>query len=558
MAHLRKQESESYRSLRRAVSIRRLEWGTALLLTLAAVSLHLMAATSAGPLWRDEANTVGLATLPSVGEFWANLQYDSFPLVWMLIVRWFSTLVGPSNDPAFRLLGFCVGIGVVAVLWINARTFRHSFPLFSLALLAMCPSLIVWGDSMRAYGFGIALILLAGALLWRFVEKPEGRRFAAAAIAAIASVHTLYYNSVLLLALCAGAVAVCTLNRAWKRAALVVLIGCLAAVSIVPYAATIRNASTWNVLVQMNDYDLSWFREKLDETLRPAGPWALPVWVGLFAVAVLAGVRAVRLPGQLGMSQTQREAALFSLVTLVVGVVAIFFFLDTLSYLTQPWYYLTLLALAGVSIDAVFGAVIQTPRLRIARIVVVLLIAGATYLPARGAVRHRMTNLDLVASRLRHIAQPNDLVLVNPWYFGVSFDRYYHGPAGWMTVPPIGFHRFHRYDIMMRQMMLPDQTFPARQVTAQAGETLRAGHRVFVVGWFELPSAAKPIAPMLPAPLPESDPWPANAYLTQWSLMVGDFLSQHSTALAQVRVEPRGVVNRYENAKLFAVSGWRP
>src|SRR5688572_5733327 len=138
------------------------------------------------------------------------------------------------NDAAFRVLGFCVGMTIVGVLWLHARTFRHSFPLLSLALLAMSPSLIVWGDSMRAYGFGIVLILLTGLLLWRFVERPQGGRYAAAAIAAIASVHTLYYNSVLLLAFCGGAVAVCALKRAWKTAALVVLVGALAAVSIVP------------------------------------------------------------------------------------------------------------------------------------------------------------------------------------------------------------------------------------------------------------------------------------------------------------------------------------
>ncbi|MEO7683760.1 MAG: hypothetical protein ABIU86_07450 [Gemmatimonadaceae bacterium] len=529
-----------------------------MLLTLAVVSLHVMTATSAGPLWRDEANTVRLATLPTLGEVWNNLQYDSFPLLWLLIVRGYSALVGQMNDPAFRVLGFCVGVSVVGVLWLNARTFRNSFPLLSLSLLAMSPSLIVWGDSMRAYGFGIALILLTGALLWRFVEKPIGRRFAAAAIAAIASVHTLYYNSVLLLAFCAGAVAVCALNRAWKRAGLVVLIGGLAAISILPYAGTIRNASTWNVLVQIYDYDLIWFVAKLQQTLRPAGPWVLDAWVVLFALTILAGVRAVRLPGQLGISQRQREAVLFALVTLVVGVLAIFVFLHRLSYETQPWYYLTLLALAGVCIDAVFGVVSQTPLLRIARLVVVLLLASATFLPAMAAVRQRMTNVDLVASRLHEIAQPGDLVLVNHWHFGVTFNRYYNGRAGWMTVPPIAFHRFHRYDLLKQQMMVPDQTSPARQVIAQATEALRAGHRVFIVGRLELPSAVQPLAPLPPAPLPGHQPWPTNAYLAQWSLMVGDFLKRHSTTLESVHVEVRGSVNAYENAQLFVASGWRP
>jgi hypothetical protein len=516
-----------------------------------------MFAISAGPLWRDEANTVGLATLPTFGDIWKNLQYDSFPLLWLLIIRGVSSLVGPMNDPAFRILGFLVGVGLIAVLWVNARTLRHSFPLVSLALLAMSPSVIIWGDSMRAYGFGIVLILLTGALLWRFVEKPDGWRFVAAAIGAIASVHTLYYNSVLLLAFCAGAVAVCLLKRSWKTAALVALIGCLAAISIMPYVATIRTASSWNVLVQMNDYKLAWFREKLDETLRPAGPWALKVWVGLFGFAVLAGARAVRLPGQLGMTQRQREAALFALVTLVVGVLAEFLFLRTLRYFTQPWYYLTLLALVGVCIDAVFGAVLQTPQLRMARLFAVLLIAGATLPPAVRALRHRMSNVDLVVSRLHEIAERGDLVLVHQWYAGVTFNRYYHGPSRWMTVPPIGYYRFHRYDILQQQMMVSDQTLPARQVTTEVSEALRAGHRVFIVGT-EFHAAAQPPALLRPAPLPGAAPWPYNSYLEQWGSIVGQFLKQHSTALVPVRVEARGPVSGYENIQLFVASGWRP
>src|SRR5688572_23543246 len=204
---------------------RKAEIIVAVLLTLAVVFLHVTAAISAGALWRDEAAVLGLATLPKFGDVWANLEHEAFPILWPLILREYSSLVGPMNDQAFRVLGLVIGLCVVAALWFNARTFRQSVPLFSLALLAMSPSLIVWGDSIRAYGFGILLILLGGVSLWRFVEKPGAGRFAAAAIAAIGSVQTLFYNSVLLLAFCAGAVAVCALSRDWKKAGLVLTIG---------------------------------------------------------------------------------------------------------------------------------------------------------------------------------------------------------------------------------------------------------------------------------------------------------------------------------------------
>jgi hypothetical protein len=538
--------------------LRKAEASAGVLLTLTVVWLHYLVATSAGPLWRDEAGGVGVATLPTVGDVWANLRHDSFPILWPLALREYSALFGLMNDPAFRVLGFFVGAGVVAALWFSAIALRHSVPLLSLALLAMNSSLIVWGDSMRAYGFGILVILLAGAWLWRFVEEPGAGRFAAAAVAAILSVNVLYYNSVLVLAFCAGGVAVCALEQKWKRAALVVLVGALAAMSLIPYAAMIHDATNVRMLGQISHYDLAWFREKLDETLRPGGSWVRNVWVGLFALSVIVGVRAVRLPGQLRMSQRDRAVALFSLVALVVGVVGTYVFLHELSYYTQPWYYLTLLAIAGVCIDALFGAVIHTPALRIARLALALLLAGATLLPTTREVQKRMSNVDLVAARLNEIALPGDVVLVNAWFYGISFSRYYHGQASWMTVPPIGSHRFHRDDLVRKMMMMPDQAAPVRLVTDRATAALRDGYRVFIVGGVVFPAGVQPPIPLPAAPFPGEEPWHEGRYLEQWTLMLGYFLQQHSIKLAALPVAVPSAVNKFENVPLLVAEGWRP
>lgn len=536
--------------------LRKAEVSVGVLLTLTVIWLHFLVAISAGPLWRDEAGGVGLATLPTLGDVWANLGHDSFPILWPLALREYSALVGPMNDPAFRVLGFCVGAGLVAALWINARAFRHSVPLLSLALLAMNPSLIVWGDSMRAYGFGALVILLAGALLWRFVEEPGVGRFAAAAVATIVSVHVLYINSVLVLAFCAGGVAVCALEQAWKKAALVVLVGALAAISLVPYAAMIQETSGVKVL-QTIDYNVPWFQERLNETLRPAGAWAPYVWVGAFAFAVMVGVRAVRLPDQLAISQSQRELVLFALVSLVVGVVGIFVFLDQLSFFTRPWYYLALLALAAVCIDAVFGAVTHAAPVRIARLGIVLLLGAATAVPAAAEARQRMTNVDLIASRLHQIGRPGDLILINAWYPGVSFSRYYRGPVSWMTVPSLGFYRYHRYDKIRTLMMLRDQTMPVRPATDQAANVLQRGHRVFIVGGLGFSPPNRPRSPPPPAPRAGDHPWPEADYATEWSIMLGDFLREHSSTLVKVPVLAPSPVSPYETLELLVAEGWR-
>jgi hypothetical protein len=540
-----------------SLGVRRLELGTALLITLVVIALHFMAATSAGALWRDEANTVALATLPAFSDVWSNLPSDSFPILWLLIIREFSALFGPMNDAAFRVLGFVVGVGVVGALWLNARSFRHAFPLISLVLLAANPSMIRWGDTVRAYGFGLLLSLITCALLWKFLERPGALRFAATALVATASVHALYYNAVLLLAFCAGGAAVCFQRKAWKQFAAVVLIGAIAAISLTPYTSTILRMGSWKAVVRMPDYTFPWFWSKLDEALRPAGSWTLIVWLVLLAVALVGGLLAVAFPRKMKLPKSRHEVALFSLVTLLVGIPANYFFLKSLSYYTSPWYYLSLLALTAVCIDALLGALVQTRRARIARIAVALILVTATLIPTRRAVRTRLTDVDLVAARLKEVAKPGDLVLVSPWHYGVSFSRYYDGAAEFMTVPPLASNRFVRYDLVVDKMKLPDQTAPVRPVIERLEQALRSGHRVFVVGVLLLPSAGQQPRVLPPAQM-TSKSLPEGEYTDQWLLMVGDAIERHAMGIVPVPVEANRVVSHYENLSIQVAEGWRP
>src|SRR5207237_652428 len=123
--------------------------------------------------------------------------------------------------------------------------------------------------------------------------------------------------------------------------------GAVAALSLMPYVATIRNAEAWNMLVQIPNYDFHWFWTKLGETLDPAGGGALLVWVCLASAAAVYGIVAIIFPRWFNISEYQRDVALFALVTLLVGTTGIFAFLRAISYYTQPWYYLALLAVTA-------------------------------------------------------------------------------------------------------------------------------------------------------------------------------------------------------------------
>ncbi|HEV8695265.1 MAG TPA: glycosyltransferase family 39 protein [Lysobacter sp.] len=536
--------------------LRKAEWGAALLLTFLVFCLHLMAATSVGPLWRDEANTVALATLPGFGDVWRNLQFDSFPMLWLLIVRCIVAVFGPMNDAVFRGVGFLIGMGLVASLWFIARSFGHSLPLVSLALLGMSPSMIRWGDSIRAYGFGILLILVTCALLWRFVDQASWRRFAVATIVAIASVHALYYNAVLLLAFCAGAAAVGAHRRAWKTVALVLVIGLIAAVSLVPYRATIQAASSWNMLVQVPSYSLSWFWNSFARTVDVGWLELRFVWLGLLGAALAYGTFSLVSPRRVGLSARQYDVMLFFVVSLVVGVPGSILFLRLLSYHTAPWYYLTLMALASVCVDGILGAGIHGSRLRVLRLAGVVTLAAAAFVPTRQVVRMRMSDADLVAAKIHELARPGDLVVVAPWYYGISFGRYYRGATDWMTVPPLPLNGFHRYDLLKLEMIRADQTAPARAVMTRAEDALSRGHRVFVAGFLAEPWSGAPVRILTPA-TSSAQLMSANQYETQWSMMVGEALFRHAMIRRYMPIEADRVINPVENLSLQVLEGWR-
>ncbi len=522
-----------------------------MLLTVAAIVLHIIAMRAAGPLWRDEANTLALATLPSVSEVWENLQYDSFPFLWIFLVRQAANIFGPMNDQAFRVIGFVMGVGGVAALWVSARSFGHRLPLVALALFALSPSVVRWGDSFRAYGLGIVLAILAIVCVWRFATTGRRTEFVLATLVALLSVHITYYNATVLFAACAGGIAVCAMGRQWKRALPVFGIGALAAVSLIPNVQTIRRLSEWSSLVQIRNYDFPWFLLKLGETLEPAGNWAMPLWFGVLLLSLWAGVsESVR--NRLGLSERDRQVLCYSCVTLAVGAITYFLFLKTLAYLTQPWYYLTLLAIAATCIDAIAGVLIKNDGSRIGRIMGVVTVACFTVY-AGSTTFARMTTADIAAARLEAIGARDDLVIVNPWYSAVSFARYYDGPAEWTTMPPLESHRVHRYDLFGKAMQAADQATPALPVLRDAARVLQAGGTVYVVGGLDT-SSRRGVLP--PAQLPE-DGWKSPHYHEQWGQMLGRFLNQNALSLRPVPLAPAGRINEYETLGLFEARGWR-
>lgn len=575
-----------------ANGVRCAAWAAAILATAGVVCLQWVFKEHAGGLWRDEVNSVNLASMPSLADTWDNLQFDSFPIVWFLVLRAWGGL-GLGSDGGLRFLGFLIGLISLGMLWFSARRLGARVPLLCLAVFAMNTETIRRGDSIRAYGLGTILLLLALALMWEMVQSPTPWRVAAAAAASVLSVQTLYYNSVLLLAIGAGAAVVAVRRRRWKRATLPIAIGLLAGASFLPYLPTIHRLGQWNIMAK-DDLTLEKLWNGARDVLGVSGHFMVWVWLGLVLVAlVAAGLSQVRrlLPE---LSDEQRDRALYGGTALLVGSAAYFVFLRTLSYGLNPWYFYAWMAFAAVLADALIGALAIRKIWGVLRIAAVVLIVATTFRPTWQAVHVRMTNLDLVASGLNQAVAEGDLVLVSPWMYGITFSRYYHGPAPWMTIPHIADHRTHRYELVRDKMKTPDAI---RDIQAAMVRTLQSGHRVWVLdevrlpppggyvfwyptkGWMVADARRLPQG-SLPPPIPQAtdDPqtwrWP---FLQAWCFQLGYIVQSHSAILAKFPIGqddpasgrvpavlrsafPPSIfegIHRFERAPVIVISGWR-
>jgi hypothetical protein len=196
----------------------------------------------------------------------------------------------------------------------------------------------------------------------------------------------------------------------------------------------------------------------------------------------------------------------------------------------------------------------RLPRGELFRALAVALGALLCVRDAAAAVRLRMTNLDVVATTVAGTARPNDFVVVAPWYTGITFARYYRGPAPWATLPDLIDHRFHLHAELIERMKEGDAGIAP--VLARVEATLRTGGRVWIVGPLLAPPPGEP-PPHLP-PWPNGPEGPLNApYVEGWAHQLGAMLREHGADVFQVHLPALGAVNRWEDQPLEYVEGWR-
>jgi hypothetical protein len=523
-------------------------WIVAISITAAAILLHFFSVAQAGGLWRDEVGMANIATMSSAKEIFQALLHDHCPMVFPIVVRSWMALGFAHTDAGLRIFGLCVGLALIASFWAASRMMGKGLPMLSLAIVALNPIVIRYGDSMRGYALGMVFILITMGLIWRFIEVPNLLRGLLAGFAAVVSVQTLYQNAFFLLAICVGGIVVCFRQHQKFKAIGVLIIGFVAALSLLPYIKPVHDAQTW-WLVSQSGINLAISLNRLSAL---TGPF-LGVWIAMVVLGAAFGIsRLFTTAGQENIN-SQQDLSLFGAIALVLGAIGFGVFIKSTGLPTQVWYYIPVLCFTVVCCDVIFTRAYLAVGIGVLVIAVcALIISPSKYT----ALRWRQTNGDLVAAQVSKEADAGDFVIVHPWYYGLTFNYYYHGAAKWTTLPPIADYRFHRYDLLKEKLQTPNAIAPVLQ---QVEATLRSGHRVWIVGGIPVPAADSP-APKEP-PIAPHGPlgWSDQPYTDAWGNELGYLLIHHITNVTLL-VDPSTnsiPINPMERMLLHVTSGWQ-
>jgi hypothetical protein len=223
-------------------------------------------------------------------------------------------------------------------------------------------------------------------------------------------------------------------------------------------------------------------------------------------------------------------------------------FLSKLQYLTQTWYYVEMLCLCAVSLDGILGA--NWPALRPWGLLRIgFMVAMMTWMAASvwEEAHTRRSNMDLIAAALGKQASAGDMIVVQSAWEGITFDRYYHGQARWVTVPPIDSHKVHRNDLVTERL---NQQDPMAPVLREIADTLRGSNSVWIVGNMQL---------MRPNQSPPSG-LPIKRWLTSlnyWSAQVTVQLQNHALQEQVLEIPADGPVSHLEDLPVRRFSGYR-
>jgi len=341
------------------------ETAAALIGTAFSAILLVLTAMNAGPLWRDEINTFNLARMASLRDIWHNLQFDSCPLLWPLLVRGCGMLGLTDGDMGIRILGLGVGLFFLNSLWLCQRWIGGRAPVLSIALLGGLPAFIFVVGANRAYGLADCLLVLSFGKIWQLLESPTKSQILSAGFICLLFAQCVYYDVIFLGAMLTAGALVAIRRQQWKILWTMAGIGLVAGASLFIYLPIVHRVPEYLSFWRSPFFDSIALWDGLRNALAARssatsdganGP-QIWIWIGLLLVGIIVAViiqrtRVGQTPKPEVASKSanpeRSDLALFCVTSVVLGIIGYFGFLLKLQFFLQPWYYVEILILCAI------------------------------------------------------------------------------------------------------------------------------------------------------------------------------------------------------------------
>ena len=146
--------------------LKAVSWGVFWLLVLVSLCFQVQSFFHVGSFWRDEASTLALVEKSSLVDVYRSLEIDSYPPLYVVLLRGWKALGGGSSETGLRLFGFLAFPFILAAIGLAFRVGASAPPVIAAALLSFNPNVFYWSTALRAYGLATGLIILFfGAML---------------------------------------------------------------------------------------------------------------------------------------------------------------------------------------------------------------------------------------------------------------------------------------------------------------------------------------------------------------------------------------------------------
>lgn len=497
----------------------------------------------AGPLWRDEIETINLAKYPAA-VLWAWLDRIPVPPPYPLLLRGLPLSAFGDEDAGIRVLGLVLAIATFAVIWRVGQQMTGRPPALALALWGTNAIALHTSATLTVYAPGTLAVVATFGAVWALATAPGVMTALVAAIAATVAVQLQYQNLLHVAAIALAGTAISAGRRRFRVAAMCAGVLVVAGASLLPYRAALERSMAWRLLTR-NPLDASSPFARLAEVLSADSLPLLVVWLAIGGLVIWGCARMMTLAAD---ETSHRQPVAYAMVAAGIAVALVLGVFGVAGPVAMARHLVALLAVLALAVNVVVMRLV--PRwARVAAVVAVVAVASPV---AMERLAWRQTSVDLVARYLAQTARPGDLIVVNPWFVGLTFGRYYDGTARWTTIPPVGHPRHHFYDLVRERMSSAE---PLAPLFADIAGSLEHGGRVWFVGAPAFLPAGR-TAPTLPAAPATPTGWFDVPYLVVWSMQTGDFVKRHAVRWELVQVPSAQTVSPLERPSVVMVEGW--